>query len=125
MVVLTEEFLRKRSEHNEGVLSSLKEISLHQFQIEKIEALGTYCRQLEIVLMQDNLVSKIENLHHLKRLQYLNLAINNVTVIENLESCERLQKLDLSVNFIVDIFSVENLKNNVHLEELCVSLLGF
>jgi len=32
---VTEELIRKRSEHNEGLVSTLEEISLHQQDIEK------------------------------------------------------------------------------------------
>jgi protein TilB len=54
-----ENLLRRRSEHNEGILSTLKEISLHQFDIEKIENLDVYCRKLEILYLQSNQISKI------------------------------------------------------------------
>jgi protein TilB len=110
--------LRKRSEHNDGELSTLKEISLHQFDIEKIENLDVYCRNLEILFLQSNQITKIENLHKLKRLEYLQLALNNIKVIENLEGCESLKKLDLTVNFIEDLICVENLKQNDLLEQL-------
>jgi protein TilB len=115
---IDEALLRKRSEHNDGELSTLKEVSLHQFDIEKIENLDIYCRNLEILFLQSNQICKIENLHKLKRLQYLQLALNNIKVIENLERCESLEKLDLTVNFIEDIFCVENLKNNELLRQL-------
>ncbi|KAF0688885.1 hypothetical protein As57867_019512, partial [Aphanomyces stellatus] len=38
---ITLDLLRKRSEHNEGIVSTLEEISLHQEEIEKIEVIGT------------------------------------------------------------------------------------
>lgn len=82
---ITEELLKKRAEHNDGVLSSLAEITLHQFEIERIENLATFCPLLEIVFLQNNLISKIENMRKLKCLKYLNLAINNIGKIENLE----------------------------------------
>ena len=34
---ITQELLRKRAEHNDGILSTLEEISLHQENIERIE----------------------------------------------------------------------------------------
>jgi len=97
---ITIELLRKRSEHNAGILRDLQEITLHQFDIEKIELLNTQCRQLKLLYLQNNLISKIENLNRLKELTYLNLALNNITKIENLGQCEMLRKLDLTVNFI-------------------------
>lgn len=60
----------------------------------------------------------VENLHKLKKLEYLNLAINNIEKIENLSACESLQKLDLTLNFIGDLTSVESLRDNIHLVEL-------
>ncbi|KAF0984416.1 hypothetical protein FDP41_000315 [Naegleria fowleri] len=123
MVEITEELLRRRSEHNEGQLSTLKEITLHQFDIEEInEVLGTFCRELQILYLQNNLIGTIKNLHHLKDLRYLNMAVNNLTRIEGLESNENLEKLDLTANFVWDLLSVECLKQNYNLKEL--HLLG-
>ena len=98
-VPITEDLIRRKAEHNEGMLSTLEEIALHQLDIDKIEVLNG-CRNLQIVYLQHNLISKIEGLHRLKQLDYLNLALNNITKIENLEGCEALRKLDLTVNFV-------------------------
>ncbi|ORX84759.1 outer arm dynein light chain 1 [Anaeromyces robustus] len=128
---IDKELLLKRSEHNDKELSTLKEIALHQYDIEKIENLDVYCRNLEILLLQNNQISKIENLNKLKCLKYLNLALNNITKIENLEGCESLEKLDFTVNFIEDITCVTSLKNNIHLRELflvgnpCTKIEGY
>jgi protein TilB len=56
----------KRAEHNDGMLSTLEEITLHQQNIEKIEVLGYACRNLKMLYLQNNLIAKIENLHRLK-----------------------------------------------------------
>ena len=131
MVRLTEELLRKRAEHNEGCLSTLKEITLHQFEVERIELLGQLCRQLQILYLQNNLIPRIENLEHLKDLRYLNLAINNVERVENLEQCEFLEKLDLTCNFVSEVTSLQNLRSNIHLREIfltgnpCTSFEGY
>lgn len=128
---ITVDLLRKRAEHNEGCLSTLKEVTLHQQEIEKIEVIGDVCRQLEIIYLCNNYIGKLEGLRHLKMLQYLNLAINNITVIEGLEGCESLNKLDLTLNFIADIDSIVSLRANVHLETLhltgnaCTSTSGY
>ena len=58
----------QRAEHNDGCLSTLQEISLHQLNIERIDLLGHACRGLKILYLQNNLISKLENLHHLKAL---------------------------------------------------------
>lgn len=121
MAPITRELIRKKSEHNERTMDELEEISLHQLEIERIEVIGTLCRKLKILYLQNNIISKIENLHHLKDLTYLNLALNNIQAIEGLESCEFLQKLDLTVNFIdLDTLeaSIQALKANHHLTEL-------
>ena len=121
MVVLDEKLLRKRSEHNEGLLCELEEVALHQEEIEKIENIGFLCKHIKILLLQNNIISKIENLNKLKELEYLNLALNNISRIEGLERCESLKKLDLTVNFIdFDEFetSLSNLSSNYNLEDL-------
>ncbi|CAB1425995.1 unnamed protein product [Pleuronectes platessa] len=118
MVHITEEMVRRRAEHNDCEIFSLEEVSLHQQDIERIEHLDRWCRDLKILYLQNNLVSRMENLSRLKKLEYLNLALNNIEVIENLEGCESLQKLDLTVNFIGCLSSAESLRHNVHLREL-------
>ncbi|XP_017473561.1 PREDICTED: protein tilB [Rhagoletis zephyria] len=118
MVKITEALVRKKSEHNECLISTLEELSLHQEDIERIEHLQNWCRDLKILLLQSNLISKIENLHKLKKLEYLNLAINNIERVENLEQLESLTKLDLTLNFIGELTSIECLKGNYNLREL-------
>jgi protein TilB len=118
MPKITADLLRRRAEHNEGCLSDLKEIALHQQDIEKIEVVGDMCRQLEILYLCNNYIGKIEGLHHLKNLQYLNLAVNNISYIEGLEGCEMLQRLDLTLNFITDMTCIGNLRANSFLETL-------
>ncbi|XP_005099575.1 protein tilB homolog isoform X2 [Aplysia californica] len=118
MVRITEDLVRKRAEHNELQISSLEEVSLHQQDIERLEHLDKWCRELKILYLQSNLIPKIENVSRLKKLEYLNLALNNVEKVENLEGCESLRKLDLTVNFVGELTSVESLCNNYHFREL-------
>lgn len=123
MVRLTADVIRRKSEHNEGTMADLEEIALHQLEIERIEAIGPLCRRLRILYLQNNIIGKMENLKHLKELEYLNLALNNITKIEGLESCESLRKLDLTVNFVAcaDLeASARNLQCNKMLRELYV-----
>lgn len=118
---LTEDLIRKKAEHNEGVLSDLVEIALHQLELEKIESIETCCRHIQILLLQNNIIPKMEGLNKLKELEYLNLALNNISKIEGIEGCESLKKLDLTVNFVsVEELeeSVYNLKANMMLEDL-------
>lgn len=120
-ISVTEQLIRKKSEHNELIIGTLEELSLHQEDIEKIEHIHRWCRDLKILLLQSNLISKIENLYKLKKLTYLNLAINNIEIIENLEQLESLEKLDLTLNFIGKLTSVENLRDNYNLRELILT----
>lgn len=119
---LTIELIRKRAEHNEGVVSTLEEVSLHQEELVAIdEVLGRCCRKLKILYLQNNIISRLENLHHLKDLEYLNVALNNIEKIEGLEGCEFLNKLDMTVNFVdVDVLeeSIRHLASRTHLKEL-------
>jgi len=70
MVQITSDLLRKRAEHNEGCLSNLKEITLHQYEIEKIELVGELCRELQILYLQNNMITKLGTWcdHHAKQL---------------------------------------------------------
>jgi protein TilB len=119
---ITRELIRKRAEHNEGMISTLEELTLHQEELTCIdECLGQSCRSLKILLLQNNIINKMENLHHMKTLEYLNLALNNISKIEGLDRCEFLNKLDLTINFIdVDVLeeSIDNLVDRDHLKDL-------
>lgn len=97
---------------------------MHQLHLEKIEVVGSCCKHLQILYLQNNLIPKIENLKKLKKLRYLNLALNNIKVVQGLRSCESLQKLDLTVNFVGAESleeSVNNLRRNVQLRTLFLS----
>lgn len=101
-------------------MGDLEEISLHQLQIEKIEAINT-CKKLKILYLQNNIINKIEGVNHLRDLEYLNLAVNNIRRIEGLRQCEFLNKLDLTVNFIPLKWlesSIDELAHNQHLVQL-------
>ncbi|MEQ2179742.1 Protein tilB [Goodea atripinnis] len=89
---VTEELIRRRAEHNDCEIFSLEEVSLHQQDIERIEHIDRWCRELKILYLQNNLIPRI--------------------------GCESLQKLDLTVNFVGLLSSVESLKHNIHLREL-------
>lgn len=117
---ISEQMIRRRAEHNEGMITTLEELALHQQNIEKIELLGQICPRLKILYLQNNLISKIQNLHKLKELEYLNLALNNVTRIQNLQRCESLRKLDLTMNFVdkAGLLTIQSLQANPNLSEL-------
>eukprot|EP00566_Odontella_aurita_P014522 CAMPEP_0113535912 /NCGR_PEP_ID=MMETSP0015_2-20120614/5969_1 /TAXON_ID=2838 /ORGANISM="Odontella" /LENGTH=527 /DNA_ID=CAMNT_0000435219 /DNA_START=323 /DNA_END=1906 /DNA_ORIENTATION=+ /assembly_acc=CAM_ASM_000160 len=110
---ITLALLRKRSEHNENLVSTLEELALHQEELEAIgPVLGRTCgKTLKILLLQNNVISRMDpaELRFFKRLEYLNLALNNIKRVEGLERCECLRKLDLTLNFI----DVEDLERSV------------
>jgi len=54
MARITRELLRKRAEHNESIVRTLREVSLHQQGIERIECIGRDCLELRIILLHDN-----------------------------------------------------------------------
>ncbi|KAL8434117.1 hypothetical protein Efla_000468 [Eimeria flavescens] len=118
---ITVDLIRRKSEHNDDTMEQLEEIALHQLEIEKIELIDRLCKDLKILLLQNNLIERLENLGRLKRLEYLNVALNNIVLIENVDRCESLKKLDLTVNFIelgTLERSLDNLRGNECLEEL-------
>ena len=118
MVEITQDLLRKRAEHNEGMLTTLEEVSLHQQNIRVIENLDVYCRHLKILYLQNNLIEKIQGLHKLKELEYLNLAVNSIVKIEGIRRCESLNKIDMTLNFI----DLEDLKESCEEMEWCENL---
>jgi len=118
MVFITEELVRKRAEHNELEIGSLEELSLHQFDIEKIEHIDKWCKQLKILYLHSNIIFKIENISRMKNLEYINLTLNCIEVIEGFEGCESLNKLDLTANFIGDLRHLKNLQKNLYLKTL-------
>jgi protein TilB len=118
---LTEQLLRKRAEHNDKCLTDLEEVALHQQELEGIDSLEGCCRHIKILLLQNNIIPKMEGLSKLRELEYLNLCLNNISKIEGIDGCESLNKLDMTVNF-VDVEnlqeSVYNMKANMMLEDL-------
>jgi protein TilB len=62
MASITVELLRKRAEHNDGEVSSLREVSLHQQELKRIELLGSVCRHLQILYLQCNLIPPLRTL---------------------------------------------------------------
>lgn len=56
---VTEDLVRRRAEHNECEIFSLEEVSLHQQDIERIEHLDRWCRDLKILYLQNNLIPRI------------------------------------------------------------------
>ena len=71
MVRITEEMVRKRAEHNEGEIFSLEELSLHQLDIEKIEHIQNWCKKIQILYLQNNLISKFLLIYFFDKIFFL------------------------------------------------------
>ncbi|MCO5575060.1 hypothetical protein L7F22_028857 [Adiantum nelumboides] len=94
MVGITEAMLKRRAEHNDGILYTLEELVLQEEGLDRIDkTLGTLCPHLKHLYMPNNLIPRIENLSRLKELQYLNLALNNITKVYDRKPMPRLARL--------------------------------
>ncbi|XP_018018142.1 dynein axonemal assembly factor 11 [Hyalella azteca] len=114
MVKVTLELLRRRSEHNDGLVTSLEELALHQLGITDLGQLPVWCPRLRILLLQGNLLSHLGKIGRLKELVYLNLALNNLELLpSSLWQCESLNKLDLTANFIRDLHHTVGVLQNL------------
>ena len=118
MVEITQDLLRKRAEHNEGLLSTLEEVTLHQQNIKDIKNFDVYCRHLKILYLQNNLIEEMKGLNKLKELEYLNLAVNSVIKVAGIRRCESLNKLDMTLNFV----DIEDLEESVDEMVWCENL---
>lgn len=58
-ISVTETLVRKRTEHNEGQIGTVEELSLHQQDIIKIDYLQNWCKNLKILFLQSNVISRI------------------------------------------------------------------
>jgi protein TilB len=121
----------QRAEHNEGVLATLEEVSLHQLNIEKIELLSHLCKHLKILYLQSNLIGKLENLHRLKVLTSLcdsvdmlnrtellllqHTGISKRTSNSGSSVLQELQYLNLALN---NITKLQNLQGCESLQKL-------
>ncbi|KAL7490861.1 hypothetical protein ACHAWT_000381 [Skeletonema menzelii] len=121
---ITLELIRKRSEHNAGLVSTLEELALHQEELQSIGSIiGRTCgKTLKILLLQSNVIERLSRseLKYFKSLEYLNLALNNIHCIErgSLSGMECLRKLDLTLNFI----DLDNLETSVNELGRCSTL---
>ncbi|KAI5065863.1 hypothetical protein GOP47_0018487 [Adiantum capillus-veneris] len=60
MVGITEAMLKRRAEHNDGVLYTLEELVLQEEGLDKIDKiLGTLCPHLKHLYMPNNLIPRI------------------------------------------------------------------
>lgn len=101
---ITLDLIRKRSEHNQSLISNLEEIALHQEELLSIgPVLPRACgSSLKILLLQNNVIQRMDpkEFKYFKVLEYLNLALNCIQAVEGIGHLEFLTKLDLTLNFI-------------------------
>ncbi|XP_076063602.1 touch insensitive larva B [Oratosquilla oratoria] len=118
MGILTLDQLRRRAEHNEGELSTLEEVALHQLGLEGVDQLHRWCPRLKILLLQGNLLADLGPIGRLRELEYLNVALNNLESLGDLGRCEALRKVDLTANFVTNLTSLASLQDLPNLEEV-------
>ena len=92
----------------------LKQLYLNNNQITKIENLDNNIDLTDLNL-NNNKITKIENLDKLVNLQTLFLSLNKITKIENIDKNINLQELYLYDN---QINKIENLDKNINLKIL-------
>ena len=51
MTEITQDLLRRKAEHNESMLTTLEEISLHQLNIKDMKNFDVYCRHIKILYL--------------------------------------------------------------------------
>jgi protein TilB len=56
---ITWELIRRKTEHHDGLLEDLEELSLHQLNLEKLETIGRACPKLKILYLHNNIIPKI------------------------------------------------------------------
>lgn len=68
--------VRRRAEHNNCEILSLEEVSLHQQDIEKIEHIDKWCRDLKILYLQNNLIPRIGDSNFFTLPLFIELQLN-------------------------------------------------
>ena len=87
-----------------------KVLKLNDNHLTKIENISTFTNLEELNLGQ-NKISKIENLNNLEKLKKLLLYTNEIRIIEGVNELKNLQELNLGYNKIGKIQGLETLRN--------------
>jgi len=92
----------------------LKKINLRHNDFSEIEE-NVVPNNLEVLLLGQNKIKKIENLSQFFQLKSLDLSVNEINIIEGLDKLELLEDLSLAKN---RISKIENLWSNKNLKSL-------
>ncbi|XP_046566841.1 LOW QUALITY PROTEIN: protein phosphatase 1 regulatory subunit 42-like [Haliotis rubra] len=108
---------KKRDESMQQYLRRLTHLYLEDKSIDEVGEDLALCRNLIVLYLYDNQLSKVPVLHHNQSLTHLYLQNNNICKIENLGPLNRLVKLYIGGN---NITVVEGLEKLDQLQELHV-----
>ena len=89
----------------------LKILLLNHNQLQNFSPKLAQLSSLEILNVNHNQISLLENLQNLKQLKSLEVAYNKVSKLSNLEGLEHLRVLNVSNNQILKLENLENLKS--------------
>ncbi|XP_067678055.1 protein phosphatase 1 regulatory subunit 42-like isoform X1 [Haliotis asinina] len=108
---------KKRDESMQQYLRRLTHLYLEDKSIDEVGEDLALCRNLIVLYLYDNQLSKVPVLHHNQSLTHLYLQNNHISKIENLGPLNRLVKLYIGGN---NITVVEGLEKLDQLQELHV-----
>ncbi|KAK2577341.1 hypothetical protein KPH14_003464 [Odynerus spinipes] len=90
-----------------------------------INEIGNFaaCKNLKVIYLQDNNISRIEHLHFAINLTHLYLQHNKISKLENLDCLQNLRKLYIGYNYICVVEGLENLEKltELHIENQILS----
>ncbi|CAF3507272.1 unnamed protein product [Rotaria socialis] len=107
---------RRADESVEHYLSRLTHLPFQNRGIDSIDPIPP-CRQLTVIYLYDNTLSKLENFNFAENLTHLYLQNNRLQKLEHFDGCPKLQKLYLGGN---QIQVIEGLDRCMNLKEIYI-----
>ncbi|CAM4788994.1 unnamed protein product [Rotaria magnacalcarata] len=107
---------RRADESVEHYLSRLTHLPFQNRGIDSIDPIPP-CRQLTVIYLYDNTLSKLENFNFAENLTHLYLQNNRLQKLEHFDGCPKLQKLYLGGN---QIQVIEGLDSCMNLKEIYI-----
>jgi len=95
----------------QGVADNLRVLIMSKNQIEGIKFPLDAMKNLDVLDLHENKISKIENINRLVSLRVLNLSNNQIEVLENLSGLKSLVELNLRKNKISTIGDIIGLNS--------------